>query len=50
MKKGEYYSNMDLIECRPDFYFLSINSSVGGRKYGYLDTSQEVKMSEELLI
>jgi len=41
---------MDLTEYRPDFYFLSINSIFGGRKYGYLDTSKEAKISEEVLI
>ena len=44
---------MDLTECRPDFYFLEISfwvyrTIVG--KYGFLDTSKEAKISEEVVI
>jgi len=45
---------MDLIECRPDFYFLKIKCWVDfwivGIKYGFLDTSKEDKISKEVLI
>ena len=44
---------MDLTEYRPEFYFLKISSWVNGTfvgKYGFLDTSKEAKMSEEVVI
>ena len=41
---------MEITECRADYYFIKICYSVFDGKYGFLDTSKEAKLSEEVVI